>query len=64
MLLQPKHQGKAILAGGLSGAFEICCTFPTEYVKTTMQLSTKKVSATEVVRSTLASPGTCPDVSA
>lgn len=54
---KPKHKGKAVLAGGLAGAFEICCTFPTEYVKTTMQLSTKKLSAVEVVQDTLKSRG-------
>uniref|UniRef100_A0A3B3ZXI5 Uncharacterized protein n=1 Tax=Periophthalmus magnuspinnatus TaxID=409849 RepID=A0A3B3ZXI5_9GOBI len=31
------HPGKAILAG-LAGAIEICITFPTEYVKTQLQL--------------------------
>lgn len=30
--------GKAILAGGISGGIEICITYPTEYVKTRMQL--------------------------
>lgn len=42
----------------LAGAFEICCTFPTEYVKTTMQLSTTRLSAADVVSSTLKGPGT------
>ncbi|XP_072034911.1 tricarboxylate transport protein, mitochondrial-like [Amphiura filiformis] len=32
------HPGKAILAGGIAGGIEICITFPTEYVKTQMQL--------------------------
>ncbi|XP_062887560.1 tricarboxylate transport protein, mitochondrial-like isoform X1 [Mobula hypostoma] len=32
------HLGKAILAGGLAGGIEICITFPTEYVKTQLQL--------------------------
>ncbi|XP_014866343.1 PREDICTED: tricarboxylate transport protein, mitochondrial-like isoform X2 [Poecilia mexicana] len=32
------HPGKAILAGGIAGAIEICITFPTEYVKTQLQL--------------------------
>ncbi|XP_006902582.1 PREDICTED: tricarboxylate transport protein, mitochondrial [Elephantulus edwardii] len=32
------HPGKAILAGGLAGGIEICITFPTEYVKTQLQL--------------------------
>jgi solute carrier family 25 citrate transporter 1 len=29
---------KGILIGGLTGAIEICITFPTEYVKTQLQL--------------------------
>lgn len=33
-----KHPGKAIMAGGLAGGLEVCCTFPTEYVKTQLQL--------------------------
>ncbi|KAM4578653.1 tricarboxylate transport protein B, mitochondrial [Fundulus diaphanus] len=32
------HPGKAILAGGIAGGIEICITFPTEYVKTKLQL--------------------------
>uniref|UniRef100_UPI00398F13C2 tricarboxylate transport protein, mitochondrial-like n=1 Tax=Pristiophorus japonicus TaxID=55135 RepID=UPI00398F13C2 len=32
------HPAKAILAGGLAGGIEICITFPTEYVKTQLQL--------------------------
>uniref|UniRef100_A0A8C9F7M1 Citrate transport protein n=1 Tax=Pavo cristatus TaxID=9049 RepID=A0A8C9F7M1_PAVCR len=35
------HPGKAILAGGLAGGIEICITFPTEYVKTQLQLDEK-----------------------
>lgn len=37
--LKPKHKGKALLAGGISGIVEICITYPLEYVKTTKQLS-------------------------
>jgi len=33
-----KHPVKAILAGGLAGGLEIMITFPTEYVKTQLQL--------------------------
>lgn len=33
-----KTPGKAILAGGISGGIEILITFPTEYVKTQLQL--------------------------
>jgi len=36
-----KHPVKAILAGGIAGGLEICCTFPTEYVKTQIQLDEK-----------------------
>lgn len=35
---KPRHPGKAILAGGISGAIEICITYPTELVKTKYQL--------------------------
>jgi solute carrier family 25 citrate transporter 1 len=33
-----RHPIKSILAGGISGGLEICMTFPTEYVKTQLQL--------------------------
>jgi solute carrier family 25 citrate transporter 1 len=56
-LNKPKHKGKALVAGATAGVFEICCTYPTEYVKTTMQLSTKSMSATEVIKSTIKNPG-------
>ena len=36
-----KHPVKAILAGGFAGGLEICCTFPTEYVKTQLQLDSE-----------------------
>lgn len=32
---------KGIVAGGLTGGIEICITFPTEYVKTQLQLDEK-----------------------
>lgn len=32
---------KAIVAGGISGGLEICITYPTEYVKTQLQLDSK-----------------------
>lgn len=54
---KPKHKGKAVVAGGLAGAFEICCTFPTEYVKTSMQLSTTKLSAGDVIKNTFRENG-------
>lgn len=37
-----QHPGKAVLSGGISGGIEICLTYPTEYVKTQMQLYEKK----------------------
>jgi len=33
----------AILSGGLSGAIEICITYPTEFVKTQLQLDNKRI---------------------
>lgn len=33
---------KGILAGGITGGLEICITFPTEYVKTQLQLDERK----------------------
>uniref|UniRef100_A0AAQ4P406 Uncharacterized protein n=1 Tax=Gasterosteus aculeatus aculeatus TaxID=481459 RepID=A0AAQ4P406_GASAC len=39
--VQFTHPGKAILAGGIAGGIEICITFPTEYVKTQLQLDEK-----------------------
>jgi len=56
-LNKPKHQGKALVAGASAGIFEICCTYPTEYVKTTMQLSTKKLGAADIVKSTWTQAG-------
>lgn len=32
---------KGILAGGITGGIEICITYPTEYVKTQLQLDEK-----------------------
>jgi len=54
---KPKHAGKAIVAGGISGALEICCTFPLEYVKTVSQLSTKQSGMFDVVRNTMRTAG-------
>lgn len=36
---QPKNPVKAVMAGGIAGGIEICITFPTEYVKTQLQLA-------------------------
>uniref|UniRef100_A0A7S1B996 Uncharacterized protein n=1 Tax=Corethron hystrix TaxID=216773 RepID=A0A7S1B996_9STRA len=54
---KPKHKGKALVAGACAGIFEISCTYPTEYVKTTMQLSTKKVSVPTIIKDTMSSAG-------
>lgn len=39
-----KHPGKAVMAGGFAGGLEILCTFPTEYVKTQLQLDSRAVT--------------------
>jgi len=54
---KPSHAGKAVVAGGISGAVEICCTYPIEFTKTVAQLSTKNVTAMEVVKDTLRTRG-------
>lgn len=36
---------KSVLAGGIAGGIEICITYPTEYVKTHLQLDSKKHGA-------------------
>jgi len=54
---KPKHAGKAIAAGGIAGAIEICCTYPLEYVKTVSQLSTKGGGALGVVKDTMKTSG-------
>jgi len=54
---KPSHPGKAIAAGGISGAVEICCTYPLEYVKTVSQLSVKNAGAMHVIKETLAQKG-------
>ena len=33
-----KDPFRGIISGGITGGIEICCTYPTEYVKTMMQL--------------------------
>ncbi|GAB5371681.1 hypothetical protein AAMO2058_001600700 [Amorphochlora amoebiformis] len=55
--LRPKHKGKAVVAGGLSGALEICCTYPIEYTKTFQQLNREKVSMVQVVSRTFKTAG-------
>jgi solute carrier family 25 citrate transporter 1 len=54
---KPAHKGKAVLAGGLSGAIEICCTYPTEYTKTTQQLSSTPLTVSQVIKNTMADRG-------
>lgn len=54
---KPKHKGKALVAGATAGIFEICCTYPTEYVKTSIQLSTTPVGPVDVIKSTMSQAG-------
>jgi len=54
---KPKHFGKATVAGGISGAIEICCTYPIEYTKTIQQLSKVKTTAFGVVKDTIKARG-------
>ena len=46
---KPKHPGKAILAGGISGGIEICCTYPLEFTKTVAQLDNAAVAPAPVM---------------
>jgi len=57
-----KSPGKAIIAGGISGGLEILITYPTEFVKTQLQLADKigKITFTgplDVVKKTVAERG-------
>lgn len=54
---KPKHKGKAVIAGAAAGILEINCTYPIEYTKTAQQLSTTKVSARDIIRTTLETSG-------
>jgi len=54
---KPKHKGKALVAGASAGILEICCTYPIEYTKTAMQLSTKKVTARQIITNTYQTAG-------
>jgi solute carrier family 25 citrate transporter 1 len=54
---KPKHKGKAVLAGGLSGVVEICMTYPTEFVKTSMQLNKGNTSIGGIVKKTIQESG-------
>lgn len=42
---------KGIVAGGITGGIEICITFPTEYVKTQLQLDEKGMTNTKSIDS-------------
>ena len=44
---------KGIIAGGITGGIEICITYPTEYVKTQLQLDEKVNKVPAVVFSQL-----------
>jgi len=49
---------KSVLAGGIAGGIEICITMPTEYVKTQLQLDSKKFKGPmDVVRLTIKENG-------
>jgi len=52
-----KHQGKALVAGATAGVLEICTTYPIEYTKTVMQLSTEKLTTGQVIKTTLKENG-------
>lgn len=54
---KPKHKGKALVAGATAGVFEICCTYPTEFVKTYQQLQPTKMSVKDVVTTTYRQSG-------
>jgi solute carrier family 25 citrate transporter 1 len=54
---KPKHAGKAIVAGGVSGAIEICCTYPLEFTKTVSQLDKGGGGAMGVIRNTMKTSG-------
>ena len=42
LTLGPTTQAlKGIIAGGITGGIEICITYPTEYIKTQLQLDEK-----------------------
>lgn len=57
-----QHTLKGILAGGITGGIEICITFPTEYVKTQLQLDERSAKPrytgiADVVRQTVRGHG-------
>ena len=53
---------KAIVAGGITGGIEICITYPTEYVKTQLQLDQRSATPkykgiADVAKQTIAKNG-------
>lgn len=54
---KPKHPGKAIIAGGVSGAIEICCTYPIEFTKTVAQLDAGSGGTMGVIKNTMKTSG-------
>ena len=54
---KPKHPGKAIIAGGVSGAIEICCTYPIEFTKTVAQLDSGSGGTLGVIKNTMKTSG-------
>eukprot|EP00033_Pygsuia_biforma_P001168 GCRY01001329.1.p1 GENE.GCRY01001329.1~~GCRY01001329.1.p1 ORF type:complete len:299 (-),score=51.92 GCRY01001329.1:278-1174(-) len=51
-----KKKGKSVVgavAGGLTGGIEAVVAYPTEYIKTQIQLSSVKTNSSQVIRSTL-----------
>lgn len=54
---KPKHKGKALLAGATAGILEISCTYPIEYTKTALQLSTENVSTKHIIQTTYQQTG-------
>ncbi len=55
--LKPKHKGKALVAGGIAGVCEISMTYPTEFVKTSMQLSKTPKGVGQIVSETMKASG-------
>ena len=54
-----QHPGKAIVAGGAAGAIEACISYPTEFVKTKLQLfDMGKQGPIQVARETIKNDGT------
>ena len=53
-----QHPGKAVVAGGIAGAIEACISYPTEFVKTRLQLfDMGKQGPIQVARDTIKADG-------